>query len=153
DEYDRLHRERAVPFPGIEQALAALQQRGLRLAIATGKGGPSAEISLGHLGIGRYFDTVEVGSVEGPVKPRSIRAILDRWGIPAAAVAYVGDAPGDIDAAREVGVTPLAAAWAATADRDSLVACHPAALFATVDAFMDWIDRRASGAPGDRPAE
>jgi pyrophosphatase PpaX len=141
DAYDRAHAPYAKPFPGIETALRLLKQRGVALAIVTGKGPHSAAISLKHLGLASYFDVVETGSAEGAVKPLLIRRVLTKWGVWPHQVAYMGDTAYDIEAAREAGVIPLGAAWAATASAHSLNALAPLATFDSVESFIHWIDR------------
>lgn len=146
--YERFHDLAPLPFPGIAETLDTLARRGLRLGLATGKGPRSTSISLLRLGLVDRFDVIEVGSPEGAVKPDAIRRILARWGTTPASVAYVGDAASDIEAAREAGVIPLAAAWAPTARRDDLLAVQPAALFTDVAELVAWT---AEGArDGDR---
>jgi pyrophosphatase PpaX len=117
-----------------------LRDRGVRLAIVTGKGAGSAEISLRLLGVGDLFDLVEVGSPTGGIKPISIRRVLERWGLPPSRVAYVGDATYDMQAAKEVGLVALGAAWADTADASALRIMEPAAVFSSVEDFAAWID-------------
>ncbi len=140
-EYERLHDGRAYIFPGIEEALRALQARGVRLAVVTGKGPASADISLRHLGLAPYFDRVEVGSPDGPIKPRGMRAVLAAWAAAPAECAYVGDTPYDMAAAAEVGVMGLGAAWAGTATVRATDAPPPTATFARVDNLIAWIER------------
>jgi pyrophosphatase PpaX len=138
--YDEIHAQYAQPFPGIEDALQLLKQCGVPLAIVTAKGRHSAAISLRHLGLAHYFDAVETGTAEGAVKPMFIRKVLARWGAPSGQVAYVGDATYDMEAAREAGVIPLGAAWAATADADRLESLSPQATFRSVESFIQWIE-------------
>jgi phosphoglycolate phosphatase-like HAD superfamily hydrolase len=140
-EYARAHRDCVEPFPGLGAVLAALCRRGVRLAIVTGKGRRSAEISARALGLDGYFETMETGSHHGGVKADRIRDVLGRWSLPADRAAYVGDAPSDVTVAREEGLVALAAAWAATADVDGLVERAPTALFRTVASFAEWVER------------
>jgi phosphoglycolate phosphatase-like HAD superfamily hydrolase len=101
----------------------------------------SAEVSLSHLQLREHFDVIDTGSAEGAIKPRQIARVLARWGLAPEHAAYVGDAPSDIDAAREAGVLALAAAWAKTADSLALGRKQPAALFESVADFQTWIAR------------
>jgi phosphoglycolate phosphatase-like HAD superfamily hydrolase len=55
-------------------------------------------------------------------------------------VAYVGDVPTDIEAARDVGVIPLGAAWAPTSHAEELEAHSPRKTFRTVHSFLAWIE-------------
>src|SRR5262249_50040373 len=131
------------PFPGILPLLTRLQGRGIRLGIVTGKGLRSANISAQVLGLDVYFDGIEAGAADGPVKPAGIRAFLTRWAVAPEAVAYVGDAPYEIDAAKHAGVLAVAAAWAASADAAALAARQPHALFRSVAEFATWAERVA----------
>jgi len=151
--YEREHASCTAPFPGVDRLLAWLREHGVKQAIVTGKGPRSAAISLRRLGLSSYFDLVEAGSPEGAVKPAAIRAVLNAWNADPARVAYVGDAPSDIDAARQVGTLAIAAAWApaALATASELRARHPDATFTTVDAFVAWLDEQT--APSDDEVE
>ncbi len=139
EEYDRAHVDLCTgPFPGIERLLEALRERGVKLAIVTGKGPRSAEISLRHLGIERFFDAIRAGYAEGDRKPETMRELVDHWKLAPEEAAYVGDSCSDMASARSVGVKAVAAAWAETANADDLAACSPDELFTSVDAFEEW---------------
>jgi phosphoglycolate phosphatase-like HAD superfamily hydrolase len=138
--YERAHVLCPVPFPGLTTLLAVLHRRGLRLGIVTGKGRRSARISAHVLGVDAYFDGIAAGSADGPVKPAGIRAFLTRWAAAPETVAYVGDAPYDVDATKHAGVIAVAAAWAASADATALAARQPHALFQRVADFAVWAD-------------
>jgi pyrophosphatase PpaX len=140
EEYARAHVTCREPFSGILPLLATLQKRGVHLGIVTGKGLRSASISAHMWGLDAYFDGIEAGAAEGPVKPAGIRAFLTRWAVAPAEVAYVGDAPYDIDAAKHAGVVAVAAAWAASADAATLAARQPHVLFRSVAEFATWAE-------------
>jgi HAD superfamily hydrolase (TIGR01549 family) len=132
--------EYARPIPGMKDALLRLRTRGMKLALVTGKGPHSADMTLKHLDLADSFDAMEAGSPEGSVKPAAIRRVLARWGTAPHRVAYVGDAPSDMEAAREAGVIPLAAAWLPTTNVQALRAFLPAATFPTLQHFIRWIE-------------
>jgi phosphoglycolate phosphatase-like HAD superfamily hydrolase len=137
--YEREHADIVGPFPGIQPALDLMVERGVQLAIVTGKGADAAAISVPRFGLDRYFTIIESGSSRGPAKPAAIRGILERWQLPAHAVAYVGDAPQDVRDARETGLVAIGAGWAATTPLDALRAEQPDVLFETVEAFTAWL--------------
>ncbi|MCG8350437.1 MAG: HAD family hydrolase [Chloroflexales bacterium] len=139
-EYERIHDQYARLFPGIETALQRLDQRGLRAAIVTGKGAQSTAITVQRFGLTPYFDMVETGSPDGPIKPQCIRKILAHWQISAYEAAYIGDTSYDIRAASEVGVVALGAAWDAKATVDPAGEPRPAAVFTSVLQFERWLD-------------
>ena len=132
--------EHARSIPGMKEALLRLRTRGMKLAIVTGKGPHSAELTLKHLDLAESFEVMEAGSPEGSVKPAAIRKVLARWGTAPHRVAYVGDAPSDMEAAREAGVIPLGAAWLPTTNDQALRAVLPVATFRTLQHFLHWIE-------------
>jgi pyrophosphatase PpaX len=148
--YEQEHLRAARLFPGIEEALHRLKERGIPLALVTGKGPRSAAISFRHLGLAHYFDILETGAPEGSIKPEAIRKVLAKWAVPPEWVAYVGDAASDMEEAKATGLIPLGAAWDPRATvRSGAVA--PRLLFPTVESFMDWIEVSAESL--SRPRE
>lgn len=138
--YEDAHDLCTGPFPGVLDLLQWLKANQIHAAIVSGKGAGSAEISLRRTGLAPYFDTVETGSPDGIIKHKSIGKVLQAWDLPPDRVAYVGDAPADVTSAREAGVVPLAAAWAATAHVKRLQAMHPAALFLSIAELQAWLE-------------
>lgn len=156
--YERDHATTAELFPAIPELLSSLSERNIPVAIVTGKGADSAAISLRLLKLDQHFDIVESGSPAGSIKPAAIRRIVERWNVDPATVAYVGDAPNDVSDARAAGVVPLAAAWAATADRGALTAREPVAVFTSVGELSEWVRHNtetllSSSVMGDSTAE
>jgi len=137
-EYER-HLPLCAMFPGVAAALAWLRERGLPLALVTGKSRPTALMSLKQFGLDGIFEPVETGSPSGVVKAAAITRVLAAWRVPASEVIYVGDAVSDMRAAHEAGVLPIAAAWAPTAIAAELHAERPHALFADASAFHAWL--------------
>lgn len=134
--YERLHHICPLPFDGIKDILVMLQNKGVRIAMVTGKGEQSTAISLKHFELTHFFEVIETGSPAGPRKAEGIRQILDVLnGIDKTQVIYVGDAPSDITASRTVGVPVIAAAWAATAVPEMLEVLQPDELFYSVQSF------------------
>jgi len=139
DEYDRLHVNYAEPFPGIVEALNLLLEKKIKLALVSGKGAGSMEISLRHSGLKHFFEVIITGSEDRASKPEHIQQILEHWNFPPNEVAYVGDIAYDVHAAREVGVLPISALWAETAQVQKVLAMNPAYAFDKVASFIEWI--------------
>lgn len=139
DEYDRLHVNYAEPFPGIVEALNLLLEKKIKLALVSGKGAGSMEISLRHSGLKDFFEVIITGSEDRASKPEHIRQILEHWNFPPNEVAYVGDIAYDVQAAREAGVLPISALWAETAQVQKVLAMNPAYAFDKVASFIEWI--------------
>lgn len=143
--YEALHAAADRPFPGVIDLLEWLRARGVRTGIVTGKGPVTAQISLRAMGLEPYIEMVECGSPAGAEKPAGIARILAAWGLEPArngappSAAYVGDVPYDMQAAREAGVLPIGAAWAATALVRPGDAEH---VFDSVAALQAWLAGR-----------
>ena len=143
DAYRELHPRMARPFPGLEEALSLLHSRNVPLAVVTGKGFRSASITLEMLDLRRHFERVEAGSSDGAMKPRAILKVVEGWGFSPWEVAYLGDSPYDMRAAREAGVLALAAAWASSATEERLKLVRAEGLdelFHVVEQFRCWVE-------------
>ncbi len=137
--YRREHRRCPAPFAGIADLLAELRDAGVQRAIVTGKGADAAAVTLELTGLGGSFERLEAGSAGGAVKAECMRRVLQAWRTPPARVFSLGDFPADVRAAREVGVTPLGAAWASTADRGALEAAGARRVFSRVSELAAWL--------------
>jgi phosphoglycolate phosphatase-like HAD superfamily hydrolase len=138
--YESLHDMCPMPFVGMKELLQNLQEKGIRIAMVTGKGKHSTAISLKHFELTQYFEAIETGSPKGARKAEGIQLILDGLtGIQKEEVIYVGDAPSDIIASRKVGIPVVAAAWAGTAEPEKLQELHPDQLFYSINEFADWL--------------
>jgi phosphoglycolate phosphatase-like HAD superfamily hydrolase len=135
DRYADLHADQ--PFPGIRELMSHLQERGVRMAVVTGKGPRTAAISMRVYDLERYIDRLETGSAHGAVKPQLIRRVLDCWGLPAHQVAYVGDARSDMADALTVGVLPLGAVWS---QPGSITEADTPYRFTSVESLKQWLE-------------
>src|SRR4051794_28996569 len=141
--YKSLHTLCPVPFEGIKDLLILLQNKGVRIAMVTGKGKHSTAISLLHFELTSYFEIIETGSPSGPRKAEGIQMVLDAFNtIKKGEIIYVGDAPGDIVSSRKVGIPVIAAAWAETAEPEQLIALQPDEIFYTIHGFYNWLKER-----------
>lgn len=139
--YKELHNMCPHPFDGITELLNALKSKRVKLAIATGKGKETIDISLQCFNLTGFFDRIEPGSPDGSRKIEAINLILNSWpAIEKDEVIYVGDSPGDITESHEVGIAAVAAAWAETAKRDKLKETQPDEIFYTVEDFSKWLE-------------
>jgi len=138
--YKQLHSMCPVPFDGIKDLLNALKNKSVRIAMVTGKGKHSTDISLEQFGIAQYFEAIETGIISGPRKAEGIQNILNLFkDIPKNEVIYVGDAASDITASRKAGIAVVAAAWAKTAEPENLKKLLPDMFFDNIKDFSDWL--------------
>lgn len=138
-EYEALHATCREPFQGILHLLEELKGQGIRIAVVTAKGRVTAEFSLRFLNLYSFFEIIETGSPQGNRKSTSIQKVQQAWNLPSDRIGYVGDAPSDIDHAREAKVIPISVAWATTANAEELKQKEPDFLFHTVEEFQDWV--------------
>lgn len=113
-------------FTGVRELLSTLHQRGLRMAVATGKSGNRARSLLGHLGVIEYFVQV-IGSdeIDNPKPhPDIVFRALEVLGVRADEALMIGDAVTDLTSARGASVTAVAALWGET-DESLLLAARP----------------------------
>lgn len=139
-QYELSHHMCPSTFAGIPELISFLKKQGVHISLVTGKGRYSTEISLKHFELEDAFEFVETGSALGPRKPECIAKILAKLGnISKEEVIYVGDAPSDILASREAGVSAIAAAWAETAEPEKLLELKPDELFYSFENFSIWL--------------
>lgn len=142
--YERAHRNCQEPFRGVRQILSSLKKRDVRCAIVTGKGAESAAISLEVLKLADFFNMVEAGSPNGANKPTAMKKVLDFWKLNSNQIAAIGDSRSDINAAKEVGIVALGAAWAKTSDPNLLASLSPSAVFRSTAEFKNWINEHVT---------
>ena len=129
------------PFPGVVDTLDALRSDGFQLAIVTSKLAWRATEELVRAGLlGRFAAVVGwEDSERHKPEPDPLRVAMGRLGVgESGSIAYVGDTPADVRAARAAGCHAIGAAWGSLdADRvreenpDVLVE-HPADVLAYV---------------------
>jgi phosphoglycolate phosphatase/pyrophosphatase PpaX len=120
------HEARVSPLPGVRELLAELAQRSVRLTVLSGKGEATARHSLERLGLLEFFDDVVCGSPTGTVKDERLAEMAKTAETARAQIAYIGDQPPDMLAARHAGVVPIGAAWAAGSSAAALRAAGAA---------------------------
>lgn len=94
-------------LPGAADLLARLRAVGKKVGLCSNKPRPFSRVLLAHLGIAECFDLV-LGPEDVPrpkPAPDMLHRALERLGLTAAEVLYVGDMTVDIQTARAAGVT------------------------------------------------
>lgn len=129
------------PFDDIDEVLRDLREGGLLLALVTSNSEENARKVLGAEIFGR-FAFVDGGASMFGKKPR-IRRALKACSVPAARAIYIGDQSVDGEAAGKAGVAFGAVSWG-YGSPESLVACRPAEVFATVSEMRRLSERRGS---------
>jgi phosphoglycolate phosphatase/pyrophosphatase PpaX len=111
--YRENHPRMVRVFEGIPEMLESLRAKGIPLAIMTGKGRDTADITLAELGWTNLFASVITGDEAPKPKPApdGIIVAAQLIGVPPADCIFVGDAPADIQAGKASGATTVWASW------------------------------------------
>ena len=140
--YKDMHGMCTQPFEGIVPLLQMLQNKGVHIAIATGKGKEACDLTLELLKLKPFFERIENGSPKGSRKVEAVHLILEAFGnLPADCVVYVGDSPNDTKESNEAGIKSVAACWAGNAEKDKLKEAGPDEIFYTVNDFKEWLEK------------
>lgn len=137
--YREHHSAMASLHEGMENVLSFLRSNGTKLAVFTGKGSRTVNITLEELNIARYFDLVVSGSDVGRHKPHpeGIYKIMEKLSVSPHDVLMVGDAPPDIAASRSAGVKMAAVLWDSY-DKDRMLASGADFVFHRVVDLLAW---------------
>ena len=110
--YKELHQEMCpIPFEGIRELIALLKQKGIIVALITGKGINSCDITLKQFNMKDSFAKVITGNAERNIKSEALKELLHDYHLAANEIVYVGDALSDITECRKANVMCLSAAW------------------------------------------
>lgn len=92
------------PYPGVPQALAALEEAGHRLAVCTNKPEAPARAILADLGLARHFPVVVGGDTLPVRKPDPAPALACVKAMGGGAAAFIGDSEVDAGTAEAAGL-------------------------------------------------
>ena len=94
-------------FPGVEETVATLKERGIPMAVASSRGQRSLEILMQHTGLDRHIPLSLVFGVESAARPKPapdiVYVILGRLGVRPEDTLVVGDTTFDIEMGRAAG--------------------------------------------------
>ncbi len=137
--YDAFHDLCPAPFPGVKEALGKLKRHGIAIALITGKGAESCQISLVKYGMEDLFSYVFTGDEVKNVKAENLTKLLLESGSRPEECLYVGDAVSDVTESGKVGIKCLSATWATLIDVEGLKAINRDLLSSSVDGVIDYI--------------
>lgn len=102
---------RATRYPGVQDLLGALVDRGATLATATAKRTTTARAIVEAHGLTSYFTVIGGTDERRTSKAQTIAGVLDRLDAAPAATIMVGDRRHDIEGAHAQGVRAVGALW------------------------------------------
>lgn len=133
-----------VPLlPGVREMLARVDAAGLVQGVVTSGGRERVAREIETLGLRERFAVLVCGDETRRRKPdpEALLRALDRLGVPAAAAAYVGDSPEDVEMARNAGARSIGVPGGFP-NREALVASAPDVLAASpaevAEAVLGW---------------
>jgi len=113
--YEELHPKLApLPFEGVHALLDSLRDRGLRLALITGKEDHTAILSLKFYQLDKAFEWFGYGDPKHINKHVRLAELMQDWNMSSDELIYIGDAPADIECCKKVSVRIINAAWSPT---------------------------------------
>jgi pyrophosphatase PpaX len=111
--YSEHHGSMAFLHQGMDELLAFLKRKGVKLAVFTGKGRRTAMVTLEKLAIKDFFDVIVSGNdvVHHKPHPEGILRVLDILAVDANEALMVGDSLSDVSASKAAGVRIAAVLW------------------------------------------
>lgn len=115
--YKEIFREncmyQVVPYDGIRELLAALKEKGVKIAVLSNK--PHAEtVNVIETLFGKdYFDVIQGQKEDVAIKPspEGVFQILEQLGLTVEEVLYLGDTSTDMKTGKSAGAFTLGALW------------------------------------------
>lgn len=129
-----------VPYPGIDNALGKLAQRGFRMLVCTSKPQRYADRIIDHFGLARYFSAVYGADLAGTLddKRRLLAHALAERDIEPARAAMIGDRALDMQAAGANRMRGIGVLYG-YGSREELQDAHATVLCASVDLLPEAI--------------
>lgn len=139
--YDTHNADLSRPYPGIPELLRTLQQKGIKIAVASNKYQAATRKLIAH-----YFPEINfvevLGQREGtPAKPDPciVHDIIAKAGVKQEEALYVGDSNVDMQTAHNAGVTAVGVAWGFR-PRTELEALHPAHIIENAEELLSFLN-------------
>lgn len=126
------------PIEGINELLAFIKSKGIKLGLFTGRSHRVTTIILEKLGMNHMFDVIVAGDFTKRPKPdpEGILKALDALNTDGSDSIYVGDFDVDIAASKAAGTKSALALWSSTGDEE-LIKLKPDMYFRSPYEFID----------------
>lgn len=113
NEYYLAHDEdHTAPYPGIPELLDRLAARGMPLAVVSNKGDVAVRDLMDSIFPGAFAAVAgEREGIRRKPAPDTVHAVLDKLGLEADDIVYVGDSEVDLATAANVGCDCIAVTW------------------------------------------
>lgn len=140
DFYENEHYKLVEVFPIILESIKVLKNAGKKLAIFTGKGRQTTEITLNKLGLNNSFEIIVTGDDVKNYKPdpEGIIKILNFYDVKKDNAIMFGDSSGDGKAAKDSGIFFGAFLWDSFS-RSQVLNLKPDFIFTIQEDFKEFI--------------
>lgn len=129
-------------FDGAVEMLDTLHERGVRMAIATGKSRAGLDRALKNVGLQWHFASVRCADQTHPKPhPAMLRELAQELDVDLANMLMIGDTSHDLQMAASAGVPAVGVAYGAH-PRAELERLQPLAVFDSLVALRDWLLER-----------
>lgn len=130
-------------FPGMREMLAALKDRGYRLAVATGKSRAGLERVFEATRLKPYFESSRCADeTHSKPHPAMLQELMQEMSVAPAATLMIGDTAHDLQMALSAGVAALAVSYGAH-PRENLTGFNPLACVDTPQELAPWLAKNA----------
>ena len=138
-EYLRAEEQPSAPFPGVTDGLDSLRERGITMAVATGKGRNGLNRSMTANQYGFYFKASRCAEeARSKPDPLMLKQILDELNVPVEQALMVGDAGFDLQMAENIGMDRVAVTYGAQS-REMLMPHDPLFVAESFDKLVEWL--------------
>jgi phosphoglycolate phosphatase len=129
-------------FPGADQLIRDLSQKGGYLAVATGKSRRGLDRVLALTGLGDYFQATRCADeCFSKPDPQMLDELMAEFAVPPAATLMIGDTTHDMSMAQNAGVDAVAVTYGAH-PRDQLDASDPLYCAESIADLAGWLAGR-----------
>jgi phosphoglycolate phosphatase len=142
--YREMHTMCPEPFDGIRELIAELKEHSVSIALVTGKGERSCQISLQQFRMNNCFDSIETGSPERNIKTEVLVKLQKKYELAPDELVYIGDTVSDIISCNQAGVQCLSAGWAKSSDLKLLQEYNKECSFPTIQFLKEYILKKVN---------
>jgi phosphoglycolate phosphatase len=133
------HHDDLVLFDGVLSMLDALQARGHKLAVATGKSRSGLDAALATSALHHRFDGSRTADeTAGKPHPRMLLELMEELGVPAERTLMIGDTTHDLQLALNAGCASVGVSYGAH-EPGSFDALNPLFVAHSVPSLQDWL--------------
>ncbi len=129
----------SVFFQSVEKGLEALSQKGVLMAVATGKSQTGLKRSmLANNAVAFFHDVRTADDARSKPDPEMIEQLLQKHGVAAHEALMVGDSGFDMEMAARIGVDRVAVTYGAQ-EKGMLERFDPVMIADNFNEFLDWL--------------